>query len=104
MTTSTVLVITDQKYYLSWQSNVIQTLSADKNINLVILQLKGPSYNHVKQNQFPYRFYMCLRCKEVRFSRRIMVDFQAEYRVSTNGRLDLAESDVKKSKLLPTLL
>ena len=101
MTTSTVLVITDQKYYLSWQSNVIQTLSADKNINLVILQLKGPSYNHVKQNQFPYRFYRRVfkMQREVRFSgEELVADFQAEYRVSTNGRLDLAESDVKKIK------
>ena len=68
MTTSTVLCYRS-KILLSWQSNVIQTLSADKNINLVILQLKGPSYNHVKPD-VPYRFYRRVfkMQREVRFS------------------------------------
>ena len=45
----------------------------------------------MKQNQFPYRFYRRVfkMQREVRFSgEELVADFQAEYRVSTNGRLD----------------
>lgn len=97
MSTKSVLIITDQKYLLRWQEEVLNTLSADEGIDIKILQLSGASYKRVKKRQFSYRIYRRLYKinHETKLTTSMLApDYRAEYDLTDNGRLNLREKDL----------